>query len=89
MFCMRILGVKVVDRTPTGDGGRQRATLLFQTDTGGISLSATAEGADTLPESDVVDQLVRDGLRQLNRLPEHRHGDAPVILAQDIKVEVI
>lgn len=59
-----------------------RATVVLRTETGNLSLRASAELAGDPETRDVDCALVDDALRQVRQLPEYRAGARDITIAE-------
>jgi hypothetical protein len=80
---MKIVGISLVDRTAVRETGVHRATVVLRTETGGLSLRASAELAGDPDTRDIDRALVDDALRQVRQLPEYRAGTRDITIAGD------
>ncbi len=87
---MKILNVKLADQKFLPETGAHRATIVMKTDEGQLFLDAKATLPNGICQNEVSSALVKDALRQLNRMPEYRSGRKRVTLDDDVlRVETL
>ena len=80
---MHIQTIEMKDCAFSSETGRFHATLLMNADTRRLSLRAAADYRAGMARGEVAQVLLKDALRQLSRMPEHRNTTQQVTVAED------